>query len=77
MNKLNFSLLLAGSVIVPFICGGNAAELRAGQVVVTPQAIPGGVKSNGHNATGGYAPSNVQARGTSQMEIPFQCIWYL
>ena len=62
MNKLNFSLLLAGSVIVPFICGGNAAELRAGQVVVTPQAIPGGVKSNGHNATGGYAPSNVQAQ---------------
>ena len=61
MNKMNFSLLLAGSIIVPFICGGNAAELRAGQVVVTPQAIPGGVKSNGHNATGGYAPSSVQA----------------
>ena len=62
MNKLNFSLLLAGSVIVPFICGGNAAELRAEQVVVTPQAIPGGIKSNGHSATGGYAPSNVQAQ---------------
>ncbi|MBE6362648.1 MAG: hypothetical protein E7054_03240 [Lentisphaerae bacterium] len=61
MNKMNFSLLLAGSIIVPFICGGNAAELRAGQVVVTPQAIPGGVKSNSHSATGGYAPSSVQA----------------
>ncbi len=62
MNKLNFSLLLAGSIIVPFICGGNAAELRAEQVVVTPLAIPGSVKSNNHSVTGGYAPSNVQAQ---------------
>ncbi|MBO5823294.1 MAG: hypothetical protein J6R86_09780, partial [Lentisphaeria bacterium] len=62
MNKMNFSLLLAGSIIVPFLCGGNAVDAHAEQVVVTPQAIPGGVKSNGHSATGGYAPSNVQAQ---------------
>ena len=62
MNKMNFSLLLAGSIIVPFLCGGNAVELRAEPVVVTPQAIPGTARSNNHNTTGGYAPSNVQAQ---------------
>ena len=76
MNKINFSLLLAGSVIVPMICGCNGNQAyadrispmvipsagTAGQVVVTPQAIPGTVRANNHNVTGGYAPSNVQAQ---------------
>ena len=75
MNKINFSLLLAGSIIAPLFCGcrgneGYAERISpmvvpasgAGQLVVTPQAIPGGAKSNGHNPTGGYAPSSVQAQ---------------
>ena len=76
MNKLNTSLLLAGAVALPFISGcqsgstGYATPVSipglnggaAREVVVTPQAIPGVVKSNNHAPSGGYAPTNVQAQ---------------
>ena len=76
MNKLNTSLLLAGAVALPFISGcqsgstGYATPVAipginggaAREVVVTPQAIPGVVKSNNHAPSGGYAPTNVQAQ---------------
>ena len=76
MNKLNTSLLLAGAVALPFISGCQSGStgyatpvalpgLNGGAargVVVTPQAIPGVVKSNNHAPSGGYAPTNVQAQ---------------
>ena len=46
------------------------------EVVVTPQAIPGTPRANNHAATGGYAPSNVQAQlkinvsdGTKEVKV--------
>ena len=54
MNKLNMSLILAGAAMLPF--------LSSGDTVITPQAIPGTSRSNNHQPTGGYAPSNVQAQ---------------
>ena len=78
MNKLNVSILLAGAAVLPIFSGcssnpGMAQQLPgmtmpvagtpgAREVVVTPQAIPGVPRSNNHAATGGYAPTNVQAQ---------------
>ena len=53
MNKLNISLILAASFMMPLF--GN-------DVVVTPQAIPGVSRANNHAPTGSYAPSNVEAQ---------------
>ncbi|MBR2345288.1 MAG: hypothetical protein IKA71_05830 [Lentisphaeria bacterium] len=91
MNKINTSLLLAGAVILPFISGCNTGTdtgyaapvaipglsgMAPSEVVITPQAIPGSPKSNSHSATGGYAPSNVQAQlkinvadGTKEVKV--------
>ena len=56
---------------VPACNGGGSRN-----VVVTPQAIPGTPRANNHAATGGYAPSNVQAQlkinvsdGTKEVKV--------
>lgn len=77
MNKFNFSLFLAGAMIVPLVNGCKSDSMPSGfavpsvvpaanggarEVVLTPQAIPGIPRANNHSTTGGYAPSNVQAQ---------------
>ena len=91
MNKINMSLLLAGAAVIPLFSGCNSGNgthsvspvtlpigggSSAREVVVTPQAIPGTPRSNNHSATGGYAPSNVQAQlkinvadGTKEVKV--------
>ena len=90
MNKRHFSFALAGAILLPLL-GGCVSEQPGSQfklpavapandgareVVVTPQAIKGGPKSNGHASTGGYAPSSVQAQlkinvsdGTKEIQV--------
>ena len=78
MNKINFSLILAGAVALPLISGCNGSSMpystvspmvvpSAGagssrNVTLTPQAIPGIPRANNHSTTGGYAPTNVQTQ---------------
>ena len=54
MNKLNISLFLTGAALLTLPVSGDT--------VITPQAIPGVSRSNNHQPTGSYAPSNVQAQ---------------
>ena len=63
-----------GSAIPMVVPGGNGGA--PGNITLTPQAIPGSVKSNSHAPTGGYAPSNVQAQlkinvsdGTKEVKV--------
>ena len=77
MKKINISLLLAGALIAPVLNGCKSNDVpvytsapvvipgasgASRSVTLTPQAIPGIPRSNNHSATGGYAPSNVQAQ---------------
>ncbi len=91
MNK-TFTFALAGAAMVSLIsgcasdypAGGSAIPMvvpggnggAPGNITLTPQAIPGSVKSNSHAPTGGYAPSNVQAQlkinvsdGTKEVKV--------
>ena len=91
MNKINFVFVLAGAAMLSLASGcqsGTPATVAAlpgslpslggasREVVVTPQAIPGTPRANNHAATGGYAPSNVQAQlkinvsdGTKEVKV--------
>ena len=91
MNKINFAFVLAGAAMLSLASGcqsgtpatvaslPSALPVGAGSardVVVTPQAIPGVPRANNHAATGGYAPSNVQAQlkinvsdGTKEVKV--------
>ncbi|MBQ7396809.1 MAG: hypothetical protein IJW08_09740 [Lentisphaeria bacterium] len=91
MNKINFVFVLAGAAMLSLASGcqsGTPATVTAlpgslpslggasREVVVTPQAIPGTPRANNHAATGGYAPSNVQAQlkinvsdGTKEVKV--------
>ena len=90
MNKINFAFALAGAAMLSLVSGCNsgspvtvalptsAPAIGGGsrEVVVTPQAIPGTPRSANHAATGGYAPSNVQAQlkinvsdGTKEVKV--------
>ena len=90
INKINFAFALAGAAMLSLVSGCNsgspvtvalptsAPAIGGGsrEVVVTPQAIPGTPRSANHAATGGYAPSNVQAQlkinvsdGTKEVKV--------
>ncbi len=91
MKKINISLFVAGAVILPLLSGCKSDNVpmmtstpfavpanggASREVMVTPQAIPGTPRSNNHAATGGYAPSNVQAQlkinvadGTKEIKV--------
>ena len=91
MNKINMSFMLATAVMLPLLSGCNSSQpvsrispvaIPSGSgngtrnVAVTPQAIPGTPRSNNHDTTGGYAPSNVQAQlkinvsdGTKEIKV--------
>ena len=91
MNKKYFVFALAGAAMLSLASGCKSGSPIAvavpssvpavsgdgsRSVVVTPQAIPGTPRSNNHAATGGYAPSNVQAQlkinvsdGTKEVKV--------
>ena len=91
MNKINISFVLAACAVVPFFSGCKSDDMPASvinpvvipshttgsrDVTLTPQAIPGTPRANNHAATGGYAPSNVQAQlkinvsdGTKEVKV--------
>ena len=91
MNKINFVFVLAGTAMLSLVSGcqsgtpATVASLPSAlpvgnggsrDVMVTPQAIPGTPRANNHAATGGYAPSNVQAQlkinvsdGTKEVKV--------
>ena len=88
---MNFAFVLAGAAMLSLASGCKSGSPVAisvpssvpsfggsgsREIVVTPQAIPGTPRSNNHAATGGYAPTNVQAQlkinvsdGTKEVKV--------
>ena len=91
MNKISFAFVLAGTAMLSLVSGcqaGSPATIaslpsaipvgggNSRGITITPQAIAGTPRSNNHAATGGYAPSNVQAQlkinvsdGTKEVKV--------